>query len=307
VTVSPLPVTFSGTRNYDGTTTAAATILAASNLVTGDTLTFAGSGALASKNAGSQAITSFAGLTLSNANYTLTGASGAVTVNPLTLTVTGVVANNKSYDATTAATLNTSSAILAGALTGDTVSLTGGTGTFQTQNTGTAIPVTATSLIKAGADAINYTVVLPTGLNANISPTALTVIANNTTVAVGSPIPTLSASLSGLMGADTASVVARLSLSTTANASSPVGIYPIVASGGTALNYTLNYVNGLMTITAPAPIVSLTNALTSSAQQAVFGTLIGENKKSIPSDPGKINDIFAAIDSSQKENLPLCR
>ena len=48
--------------------------------------------------------------------------------NWLTLTITGVTANNKVYDATTAATLNTGSAVLSGVISGDTVTLGAGSG-----------------------------------------------------------------------------------------------------------------------------------------------------------------------------------
>ena len=88
--VNPLAVTLSGSRPYDGTTTAAAGILSIANLVGSDQVTLSGSATLAGANVGSQAISSFAGLQLGGtaaANYTLTGASGSVTiiVGPLTV------------------------------------------------------------------------------------------------------------------------------------------------------------------------------------------------------------------------------
>jgi hypothetical protein len=81
--VNPLAVTLSGSRPYDGTTTAAAGILSIANRVGSDQVTLSGSATLAGANVGSQAISSFAGLQLGGtaaANYTLTGASGSVTV-----------------------------------------------------------------------------------------------------------------------------------------------------------------------------------------------------------------------------------
>jgi hypothetical protein len=44
-------------------------------------------------------------------------------VNPKALSVAGITANNKPYDGTTTATLSTSSAVLQGVISGDTVSL----------------------------------------------------------------------------------------------------------------------------------------------------------------------------------------
>ena len=90
-TISPLAVTLSGSRSYDGTATAAAGILTVSDLVGSDNLTLTGSVALAGKDAPSEAITSFSGLTLGGlqaGDYTLTGASGTVTINAVGSTVT---------------------------------------------------------------------------------------------------------------------------------------------------------------------------------------------------------------------------
>jgi len=83
-TVDPLPVSLTGTRGYDATTNAAAAILSVANVVSGDTVTVAsGTGGLASRDVGSRSITSFGTLALGGSdgtNYTLTGASGSVTI-----------------------------------------------------------------------------------------------------------------------------------------------------------------------------------------------------------------------------------
>ena len=82
------------------------------------------------------------------------------------------------YNASTAATLNTSGATLVGVFSGDTVTLnTGGaTGTFASQNVGTGITVTVAGLTISGAQAGDYTLTQPT-TTANITPAPLTVTA----------------------------------------------------------------------------------------------------------------------------------
>lgn len=89
LTVTSLPVSLAGTRSYDGTASAAAAILTVTNAINGDDVnvsTGGGSAALAGAGVGSESITAFTGLTLEGvtaSNYTLTGASGAVTItNP---------------------------------------------------------------------------------------------------------------------------------------------------------------------------------------------------------------------------------
>ncbi len=91
VTVSPLAVTLTGSRSYDGTPTAAASILSIINLVSGDNVTLSGNATLAGANVGTEGLSSVAGLTLggsANGNYTLTGASGSVNISQAPLTVT---------------------------------------------------------------------------------------------------------------------------------------------------------------------------------------------------------------------------
>ncbi|MGA3266682.1 MAG: YDG domain-containing protein, partial [Verrucomicrobiota bacterium] len=88
LTINPRPVVLTGTRAYDGTATAAAAILSVVNLVGSDSVTLSGSVGLAGANAGAQAITSFSGLTLGGGavgDYTLTGASGTVTITEMAL------------------------------------------------------------------------------------------------------------------------------------------------------------------------------------------------------------------------------
>jgi hypothetical protein len=67
------------------------------------------------------------------------------------VTVTGVTANTRIYDGTTAATLNVASAALVGAVSGDTVTLNTSVaaGTFADRNVGTAKSVTVSGLILA--------------------------------------------------------------------------------------------------------------------------------------------------------------
>ena len=110
----------------------------------GDTVTLNTSGAtgtFASENVGTGITVTVAGLTLSGAqagDYTLTQPTTTANITPATLTVSGITAANKVYNASTAATLNTTGATLVGVFSGDTVNLnTGGaTGTFASTERG---------------------------------------------------------------------------------------------------------------------------------------------------------------------------
>ncbi len=139
-----------------------------------------------------------------SAVYTATGdfagSTGTLsqTVNQAVLTVSGITAANKVYNASTTAALNTSSATLVGVISGDTVNLntSGATGTFASKNVGNGITVTVAGLTIGGAQAGDYTLTQP-ATTANITPAPLTITAvTNTKVYDGTTsaaaIPTVS-------------------------------------------------------------------------------------------------------------------
>ncbi|TRV27898.1 MAG: hypothetical protein EWV88_04065, partial [Microcystis wesenbergii Mw_MB_S_20031200_S109D] len=139
----------------------------------GDTVSFSGSATMADKVIGTNKPVTFA-LTLNGAqsgNYSLTQPTGlTVNISAKELTISGVAAQNKTFDGNTNAVIT---GTLSGVEIGDTVTLSG-TGTFATSAIGTNIAVTSTSTI-GGADAGNYYLTQPTGLTANIvsGPTTL--------------------------------------------------------------------------------------------------------------------------------------
>jgi len=101
ITVTTRAVTVLGTRAFDGGTAAAFGILSITNKVGSDDVSFgSGSGTVASKNVGSQSITSFGTLALNGAdagNYTLSGASGSVNITAKAITVTADAGQSKVY------------------------------------------------------------------------------------------------------------------------------------------------------------------------------------------------------------------
>src|SRR5581483_4679501 len=122
-------------------------------------------------------------------NYALTYVGANLTLSAKTLTIaSGVSANNKVYDATTAATLTYSGPTLAGVVAGDTVSLDQGsayTANFNNANVGNGKPVTVSGLGLTGGQAGNYTLTQP-ALSANITARGLTITASNVSGVYGS-------------------------------------------------------------------------------------------------------------------------
>lgn len=194
--VTPLTVTPSfagGSRVYDGLTdapvSATTVFITGDNVALGGTATFTGAGA---RNVGTGKPVSITGIGLSGSdagNYQL-GATTAtttasITPRPLTLTgLTGVVANDRTYDGSTTVSVTVNSTgtvsldrsnIVSGDIV-DVAQLTGNltTGTVSDKNVGTNKPVAVTGLALTGADASNYTVAATAGVTVDITPRPLT-------------------------------------------------------------------------------------------------------------------------------------
>src|SRR3569623_1761364 len=181
LTINPRVVTLTGSKAYDGTTSAPATILTVTNLVGADNAGLSGTGVLAAKDAGSEALTlsggALAGLSVSNGNYTVTGGSGTVTVNKAALSVSGVSIATRTYDG--AADVNaplTGTAAISGS-TYDSLTLATGSaaGNYADGNAGAGNAATVTGYALSGTGASNYTLAHPTGLTGTIDKAALSV------------------------------------------------------------------------------------------------------------------------------------
>ena len=181
--ITPASLSLSGLsvvgRVYDGTTTASVTGTAAVAPLAGDTVTVTGtpSASFLDENAAANKPVTLSGLTLGgthSGNYVLAPSTLTGMITPRPLDITGLLANSRVYDATTAATLSGTATITP--ISGDVLSLTGTpTASFASKNVGTAIPVSVAGFSLAGTDALNYALNQPTGLFADISPASLAI------------------------------------------------------------------------------------------------------------------------------------
>ena len=205
------------------------------------------------------------GTLAANGNYTLSSFTGnTLAITPLGITGS-IMAANKVYDATTAASIVTRT--LSGAIVGDDVSYAGGAALFNDKNAGTGKTVTGTGLGLTGADAGNYTVNSTATTTANITPAPLGIAVNSATRRYGDANPAFSATYTGFRGTDsTFSLTGTLALATPAGAASNVGNYAITPSGQSSTNYAISYVNGTLGVTPASLMVS------ADAKSKVYGT-----------------------------------
>ncbi len=233
---------------YDGTTNAVINTAGANltGILGSDIVTLVSSSATGSfenKNAGVGKIVNTNGFTITGPDagkYTLIQPTVTANITTVSLTIDGVTANNKVYDGTTDATLNTGSAALVGILGSDMVDLvsTSATGTFVNKNVGTGKAVSTSGFILGGTDAVNYSITQPSS-TADIAAAGLTisgVIANNkvydgTTDAV---LNSSGATLVGVFGTDIVNLVSTVTSGTFADKNA--GIEKNVSTSGFTIN-----------------------------------------------------------------------
>ena len=244
-------INLSGTRVYDQGEDANATLFGTGGVVTGiagQTLNLSGSGVVSSPNVGTYTGANFALGTLALANgtglasnYSLIGGTDTLQITPYLLTITGAEAQNKIYDGTTVAAIT--GATLSSPLPGDTVTLSNDTsGTFATKNVGNDIGVT-TDMTLSGASAGNYSIVQPAGLEADITPLAITISATGQNkIYDTTENATVTLSGSGVIAGDNITFNDTSSLFTSPNVANniPIDVAGITASGTDAGNYTFN-------------------------------------------------------------------
>ena len=180
ITPAGLSLTISGVtasdKTYDGTTsdtlnTAGDSLVGVQSQDSGNVILInsGATGTFASANVGTGITVIASGFTISGSaadNYTLQQPTGlTANISPVTLTISGVTASDKTYDGTTSDTLNTAGDSLVGVISGDTGNVTlsnsGATGTFASANVGTGIGVTASGFTISGSAAGNYSLTNP--------------------------------------------------------------------------------------------------------------------------------------------------
>ncbi len=267
----------------------------------------AAAGTFSTANAGSNLPVTASGFTLSGskaADYALVQPAGlTASISPASLTVSGVSAVNKVYDATTAAALNTSSVTLNGVISGDVVTLgsSGATGTFSTSDVGTAIPVSSSGFTLSGTAAPNYRLSQPSSLFADVTAKPLSLAITSTPTKIyngdaGAIVNSSGFSLSGFVSGQSGSVgqAAHVAYATpnagAQNVTATLAVSDYTAGSGTKLsNYVLpNSVTGTGVIN-PAPITISINgnptktydgtvvALLNSSNYLLSGFLTGQS------------------------------
>ena len=190
--------------------------------------------------------------TVSKEGYNNWTKTATLTINPKTLTVSGLAADSKTYDGTTDAVVT--GGTLSGKVDGDEVDATlPKTGTFANANVGNEIAVSIADITLTGADKDNYTLTQPTGLKANITKKTITVTAKDVTAKVNSTKEDvkLEYTVEGLVDGDT--LTGALAVKGNVDFSK-VGEYDIVKGDLDAgANYDLTFVGAKLKVIDKTP------------------------------------------------------
>ncbi|WP_158826608.1 MBG domain-containing protein [Mucilaginibacter lacusdianchii] len=176
-------------------------------------------------------------------NYNVTYRKGTLTIGKAQLTIAAVNQSKTYGEANPQLTVN-----YTGFLHGDTKADLSAQPVVTT--TGTAQSSAGSyDIMASGAVSSNYDIVYTKGtLTINKAP--LTITADNKTRTYGASNPVLTVSYSGFVNNDTqASLSTQPVINTTANATTGVGMYDIIASGAASNNYSIVYNKGVLTIT----------------------------------------------------------
>jgi filamentous hemagglutinin family protein len=283
---TPLSVTANNaSKTYDGTVFSGGSGVTYSGFVNnetsavlGGTLGYAGTSQNA-KNVGNYAITPNG---LTSTNYTVSFVDGSLTINPAGLnaivaSLTG--STSKVYDGNTAATLTPGNFAFSGFAAGEGASVSKTAGTFDNANAGTNKTVTvslSSSDIAANSGTLlsNYT--LPTsasGTIGTITKAPLSVTASNASKTYDGAafLGGNGVTYSGFVNNETtAALSGTLGYAGSSQNAKNVGNYVITPNGLTGANYSVNFVDGSLTIN-PAGLNAIVASLTGSTSKVYDG------------------------------------
>ena len=144
-----------------------------------------------------------------------------------------------------------------------------------------------------------------------IDPASLIGTADNKSRLYGQDNPTFTVSYSGFVNSENSSIVTgTLVGTTTATTNSPVGTYPITVSGQSAANYTITYVDGLLTVRPAELLVQAQNASRAYGQTnppftaTLTGFVNGEDSNALS---GRWLSQPRQIQTARSEPIRLCQ
>ncbi len=280
ITASDQAKTYGQTASL-GTTAFTTSTLFNNDSVTGVTLASSGATASAAVAGSPYTISASNAVGSGLSNYTISYASGLLTVNPAALTIT---ASNQAKTYGQVAALGTTAFSATGTLfnndsvTGVTLASSGATASAAVAGS----PYTISASNAVGSGLSNYTISYASGL-LTVNPAALTITASNQAKTYGqvAALGTTAFSATGtLFNNDAVTGVTLASNGASASAmvaGSPYAISASNAVGSGLSNYTISYVGGLLTVNPAVLNAGLTGTVSKVFDGTTVATLVPAN------------------------------
>ena len=223
------------------------------------------------------------GATVKCSGYDDLALKAKMTINKKKISVTGLQAQNKTYDSTTDAKI--SGGALSGVVSGDDVKGKFPTkGTFAKADAGSNIAVSAADVTLSGTDKGNYTLTQQSGLEANITKAPIKIKADDAQMVMGEKVPALTYKVvSGTFyGSDK-----ETGAPATAADGSRIGIFDITKGTLAVLaNYELTFEKGTLSVVDK----TIQNITVSEIGEKTYGD--ADFKVEINADPTSKLDTF---------------
>ncbi|WP_315128708.1 YDG domain-containing protein [Comamonas antarctica] len=278
-------------RTYDGATGATLNTQKSrfNGLIDGDMLTVSeASASFRDKNAGLAKDVDVTGITLGGAdagNYTLANTTATVKADISKAeisSVSGITAQNRTYDGTISAVLNTQDSAFNGMVVGDELTVSKASASFRDKNAAIGKDVDITDIELGGADAGNYSLANTTAkTKADIFKAEISSVSGITTLnrtydgTTGVELHTDKASFAGLLAGDTLSVdqASGSMLDKNAGQRKEVAITGITLTGDDAGNYALK--NDTATATVDIAKAEIAQVAGITAQNRTYDSKTG--------------------------------
>lgn len=243
--------------------------------------------------------------------------TGNITAKPLTVSLKSTPEISKTYDGNANVVLPANQYTLTGVENGDEV-VVSGTAVYNSKEAGDDKIITVNNFTLSGAQKNNYVLnTLSATVGGKILKKELTVTASDKSRFQGLENPVLTYTISGFINGESESQIStKPVISTSATATSEMGVYAINLSGGIANNYSFKYVPGKLTVIAGAPsAINLAEKVIFENQPAgtVAGILSSESQDQnatytyslVIGAGGEDNNLFSILNNELRTNSPL--
>ena len=198
--------------------------------------------------------------TVSNTNYNVTLSPETFEITKKTITVSGITASDKGYDANTTASIDLAGITFAGIETGDNITATV-TGTFDTKDIGVGKTVNLTATYSSTTLG-NYTIVDQSTTTASITAKTVSVTGDSGLNKTYDDNANLSlgelgyGSLSGVLGSEDVLLIGQAAYNSAASGAKSIVIGTVTLTGVDKDNYSLSWTNGSGTISKKELLVT---------------------------------------------------